>query len=128
MANALVDSSILIDYLRGHPGADDFLAEQRSQGSVATHIVAHAELLSGARDQRELDRIDVFFADFTVHDVAHDDTLRSLDLLRRYRLSHRVGWLDCLIAATAIRLGTAVATLNEKHFRIFEQLQVIRPY
>jgi predicted nucleic acid-binding protein len=51
-----------------------------------------------------------------------------LDLLAGFRLSHGVGWPDCLIAATAIRLGRPVATTNVKHFTPFPNLQVIRPY
>ncbi len=47
---------------------------------------------------------------------------------KRYSLSHGVGWPDCLIAATALRLGLPVVTLNDKRFKVFKGLRVVRPY
>jgi hypothetical protein len=41
---------------------------------------------------------------------------------------HGVGWPDCLIAATCIRLGLPLVTLNDKHFRAIRGLRVVRPY
>jgi len=43
-------------------------------------------------------------------------------------LSHNIGFLDCLIAATAIKNGLSLATLNLKHFAPFSDLQVEKPY
>lgn len=128
MAEVIIDSSIFIDYLRGHSGADDFLSEQQRQATAVTYAVAYAGVITGARNQREMNRIDGLFGDFVIHEIGQDDTSKSLALLKRFRLSGGVGWLDCLIAAAAIRLGASVATLNEKHFRAFEELRVIRPY
>ena len=35
---------------------------------------------------------------------------------------------DCLIAATCLRLGLPLVTVNDKHFRPIRRLRVIRPY
>src|SRR2546429_449874 len=56
------------------------------------------------------------------------DAAASVDLLKGFRLSHGVGWPDCLIAATALRLGWSVVTTNLKHFSPLPNLQVVRPY
>ena len=56
------------------------------------------------------------------------DSAVSIDLFKRCRLSHGVGWLDCLIAGTGMRTRLAIATLNEKHFAVFDELRVVRPY
>ena len=87
-----------------------------------------AEVLLGARDQREQDAIDQLFREFRIHLIDPDDAQLSIDLLKRHRLSRGIGWLDCLIAATALRLRLPIATLNEKHFTVFDKLTVQRPY
>lgn len=49
---------------------------------------------------------------------------RAGDMMRRYRGRHnRIGLGDYLIAATADVQGLALATLNVRHFLMFEHLQ-----
>jgi predicted nucleic acid-binding protein len=128
MIEPLIDSAIVIDHLRGHAGATGFLNAHRAAGRPVTHVVVAAEVLEGARDSREQAALKAFFADFETVLANEADSLLSLDLLAGFRLSHGVGWPDCLIAATAIRIGRPVATTNVKHFTPFPNLQVVRPY
>jgi predicted nucleic acid-binding protein len=128
MIEPLIDSAVVIDYLRGHAGATAFLNAQRAAGRPVTHVVVVAEVLEGARDATEQSALKTFFAGFDVIPANEADLLLSLDLLAGFRLSHGVGWPDCLIAATAIRSGRPVATTNVKHFTPFPNLQVLRPY
>ena len=128
MPEWIVDSSVVIDYLRGHGEAAEFLETARQAGELATHVVVVAEVLAGERDHRELETIERFLGEFRIHPIDSSDSARSIDLFKRYRLSRGVGWLDCLIAATGLRTGLRIATLNEKHFAVFEELHVVRPY
>jgi len=128
MADILVDSSIVIDHLRGHEEATRYLDQLRFAGSLATHAVVVAEVLIGARDAHEQREIDRLFHAFAVHHPNEADSALSLDLMRQSRLSSGVGWLDCLITATATRLNLAIATLNDRHFSVFRSLTTIRPY
>ncbi|MGH3563592.1 MAG: PIN domain-containing protein, partial [Mycobacterium sp.] len=49
---------------------------------------------------------------------------RAGDMMRRYRLSHnKIGLGDYLIAATADVKGLQLATLNVRHFPMFDGLQ-----
>ena len=57
-----------------------------------------------------------------------DDLVAALSLLRQHRLSASVGWADCLIAATCIRLDLPLITCNVKHFKSLRGLRIIRPY
>lgn len=93
-----------------------------------THAVVVSEVLAGARDLHEQGVIERLFQQFRIEHVNEADSALSIELLRRYRLRHGVGWLDCLVAATCLRLSLSVATLNDKHFSAFEELRVIRPY
>jgi predicted nucleic acid-binding protein len=87
-----------------------------------------AELLAGARDKREQNVIDSFLAPFTILSPTEADALLALDLFRQHRLADGVDWPDCLIAATALRLGTDVFTQNTKHFGAFAGLRAQRAY
>lgn len=128
MSSGIVDSSVLIDCLRAKPTAVAFLSSLSASGTVITHLIVAAELLAGARDLREQALIDSFLSQFQVVSPEESDGRAALGIYRKYHLSHGVDWPDCQIAATAIRLGLEVYTLNVKHFAVFPALRVIRPY
>jgi predicted nucleic acid-binding protein len=48
---------------------------------------------------------------------------RAGDLGRRWRASHRLATADLVIAATAIDRGFDLATLDVRHFPMFEALE-----
>jgi predicted nucleic acid-binding protein len=45
-----------------------------------------------------------------------------------YHLSHSLGLLDALIAASAIGLNATLLTFNEKHYRVVPGLVIRKPY
>jgi predicted nucleic acid-binding protein len=128
MSNGIIDTSVLIDCLRGKAGAVAFLNTQIAVGPMFTHVIVGAELLAGARDKREQSLIETFLTRFQILAPNESDAFAALDLYRQYHLSHGVDWPDCQIAATAIRLGHDVFTLNIKHFTAFSGLRVVRAY
>lgn len=87
-----------------------------------------AELFAGARDKAEQSHIESFLTAFTIHLPTESDAMTALDLYKQYRLSHGVDWPDCQIAATALRRGLEVFTLNVKHFAAFAGLKVVKAY
>lgn len=124
----MIDATVLIDHLRGHPDATAYLAPLVLSGAAVIHPAVLAEVLSGARDARHLRMLDIALSDLRILRVRGDDLVRTVDLVRSYRLSAGIGWPDCLIAATALRLSLPVTTLNDKHFKAIRGLRVIRPY
>ncbi len=128
MNDTIIDSSILIDFPRGKPEAEQFLTAMNAKHRLATHGAVVAEVLTGVLNKHEQAAVDKLVAIFHVHFPTARDIESSLDLLRRLRLSHGVGWLDCLIAATAARTDSTIATLDRKHFALFENLTLEFPY
>ncbi len=124
----LIDTSFLIDHLRGRPEATRFLTATRADGGLRTSVIVVAELLTGARDRREQAVIDRPLTRFRVEAIDPSDGIDALNLLRQHRLTNGIGWPDCLIAAAAIRTALPVATLNDRHFRVVPGLTVHRPY
>ncbi|MBM4087700.1 MAG: type II toxin-antitoxin system VapC family toxin [Planctomycetes bacterium] len=123
----LLDTSILVDLLRGHqparhwidsiPGPDRFV-------SVATV----AELIAGCHNSAEQRVVERETALYEILWLGERASQSALEFYKRFYLSHGVGFLDCLIAATALVDGCRVATLNLRHFGPFPGLQAERPY
>lgn len=126
MPSRLVDTVILVDYLRGSPEAQGWLGSF-STGDLAISVVTAAELLFGARDQREQRLIESELAQYAWFWISDTISTTAWEWYRQYLLSHGVGFLDCLIAASAYHHGMTIATLNEKHFNPLPDLQVERP-
>lgn len=123
----LVDTSILIDHLRGVAGATSFLAEVKSRGDeLWSVIVVRTEVLAGMRRGEErktkevLAQLDWLDVDVELADAAGE-------LARRYVKSRPgVDTVDYIVAASADALGADLATTNVKHFPMVAGLRA--PY
>ena len=120
----LLDTDILIDYLRGQVKAVAFLKKTRRHLLVSALTVA--ELHVCVREGSERQVLDDFLGLMEVVAVT-PEIARLGGLWRRdYGKSHGTGLIDALIAATAEISGCTLATLNEKHFPMLEGVLV--PY
>ncbi len=123
-APLLVDTDVIIDYLRGRADAVSYL-----EGTIVPMLISTitvAELYSGVRDGQERVALDAFIAAFTLV-VADENVAVKGGLYRRdYGKSHGVGLADALIAATAEIHGATLVTLNRKHFPMLAS--VVAPY
>ncbi len=119
----LVDSDILIAHLRGVPDARSWLREARLRSPLGISVVTVAELTGGMRsaERREVwALLNVMRPEPVTELVAR----RAGELRRRFRRSHTgIGIADYLVAATALELGAELATLNVKHFPMFDDLR-----
>ena len=120
----LIDTDVLIDYLRENALAVDFL-ENFTQLLLISSVTV-AELYAGVREGKERAALDNFIAVFEV--VPIDEKIAKLGGLYRrdYGKSHGVGLPDALIAATANIKQAKLVTLNKKHFPMLTD--VIIPY
>jgi predicted nucleic acid-binding protein len=123
----LLDTSILIDVLRGYKPARDWV-NSIPEAVQFVSVVTAAELLSGCRNRAEQRSIERELALYQVIWLDEDTSRTALQFYQRFHLSHGVGFLDCLIAATTMMLGLRLMTLNLKHFASFPNLQVEKPY
>lgn len=121
----LLDTSVVIDILRGFRPALDY---SRKQGpSPVCSEVTRVEILQGIRKGGEA-RTERLFR--TLRWVPLDEPIarRAGDLGRIYRTSHPgVGTADLIVAATAQELGLELATGNLKHFPMFRGLRAPYP-
>ena len=120
----LVDTDVLIEYLRGRGEAVEYLESLSSD--LYLSVISVAELSVGARGDEEVRSLTQFLLAFTVLPVT-EKVARLGGLYRRdFRPSHGTGLADALIAATAIENGANLVTFNRRHFPMVSRITV--PY
>lgn len=120
----LVDSDVLIDYLRGQPEAITWLEAEHEGTFVSAMSVA--ELFQGVREGSERRQLDMMLSAFTVLPITAAIAERGGLLRRQYARAHGCGLGDCLIAATAEEHDLELVTMNVRHFPML--VRVAAPY
>ncbi len=115
----LVDTSVMIDVLRGHPGATQVLRDARHGGPLHASEVTRLEVLAGMRPAEEA-ATRAFFRAFVWHAVSDDVAERAGAIGRQWLPGNRgIDVADLIIAATADLLEARLYTMNVKHFPMF---------
>jgi predicted nucleic acid-binding protein len=113
----LLDTTVLIDVLRGRSGAVERLVALRRHGDVPfTAAISVEEIHRGLRDT-ELPAAIRLFDGLRVAPIGRLEGVRAGDW-RRVHASAGVtlAQADCLIAAAAVSIGVPLATGNPKDF------------
>lgn len=122
----LVDTSVLIDYLRGVPAAADLLESERSAEALHASEISRLEVLAGMRATEEA-QTRLLLSTLRWHPVDAEVAERAGELGRAWLPSHRgIDGADLAIAATASLLDARLLTVNVRHFPMFTDLG--RPY
>lgn len=120
MAPVVLDTTVLIDHLRGLDEASSWLLGLPEAPHCSE--VTRAEILQGLRSS-ERAATEALFAGIEWVPVHEPVSRLAGELGRRYRRSHGMGTVDLLVAATAQLLGAAVATQNVRDFPMFTDLR-----
>lgn len=118
----LVDSSVLIDFLRGYGGAIEVLQRERAVAPLHASEISRLEVLAGMRPAEE-EPTRAMLSTLVWHPV--DGVVAELAgaLGRRWLSSHRtIDSADLAIAATALTVGARLLTKNVRHFPMFADL------
>lgn len=120
----MLDTNVLIDYLRNHPEAINYL-ENLPQTPVVSAVTA-AELYAGVREGKERKILDELIKNSTIVSITEEIAVSGGLYRRDYLKSHGVGLADAIIAATAEAENATLVTLNKKHFPMLRKVFV--PY
>src|SRR5262245_13209031 len=102
-APLLIDTDVLIDYLRGRTEAVEYI--DTLGGPLFLSVITVAELYAGVRDGAERAKLDTFVSAFGIIPVDPDIATTGGLYRRDYGKSHGTGLADALIAATATLRG-----------------------
>jgi predicted nucleic acid-binding protein len=124
----LVDSDVLIWFLRGHLGA---VKRLNQLPKLSISAVTYMELVQGMRNKQELQALQRTIKDYQWEILLLDQTISpvAMNYVETYFHSHSLRLADALIAATAVQHGLTVLTANSKHYQMIERLiiEVFRP-
>ena len=130
----LLDTTILVDYLRRYAPAVSFVDSLMARTSAREHergvisFVTALELYIGAGTKRDQEIVAYLLSRFRVIAAETDTALKSITIMKEYFLTSRIDLADCIIAATAGMHGYILLTRNMKHFSVVEGLRVEVPY
>ena len=122
----LLDTAIIVDILRDHPPAVSWL--QAQQELLGLSPVVWLEVIEGATNKLDQKRAAQLLARFERIEVAPADFDWAIRGALALRLSHNIDMMDCLIAASAHRLGLPLFTRNFKHFQPLIGPLALKPY
>jgi predicted nucleic acid-binding protein len=112
----LLDSTGLIDWLKGRPGAARTLEELAIENVLAVNAVSVAEVYAGIKD-KDLPMTDRLFAGFDYWQIDH--LTARLAGTYRYEYARRglsMSITDMLLAAHAVNMDATLVTGNLRHF------------
>ena len=121
--NYILDTCILVDYLRGEPSVYDlFVRDKEIKLSMST--ITMMELMLGALNKREVNYIQKAFREIDIIYIDEDISKMAERLVIQYSKSHNLQIDDALIAATSIKMNTKLITYNIADFRYIPEIQL----
>jgi len=120
----LIDTDVLIEYLRGSPVVRRLMDEIRN-GDIKAYFstITETELYSGSRNEREDARIAALLSFLTRVDVDGNAAVVSGKLRYKYR-ARKLETPDAIIAGTAQMLNVKLATFNKRHFEMITEIEL----
>ena len=122
MASVLLDTTVLIDLLRGRPGAVSRLRALRSAGD-RPHVCAInvEEVVRGIRGEAETEAATRLFDGLEMVALAREEGQLAGEWRRTFgSRGVTLTQADCLIAAAAVSIGGRLATGNPADFPMTE--------
>jgi predicted nucleic acid-binding protein len=117
----VLDTDVVIDYLRGQPDAVLFF-KNNSDRSILSAIVV-AELYAGVRGDSEEQMLDKLLSIHPIIPVTTEIAKAGGLLRRKFGKSHGVDVADAILAATTQAAEAELATLNVRHYPMFPGLR-----
>ena len=118
----LCDTCVIIDFMSGRSQVLDDLIN--NDVTLFVNSIIEMELLQGARDKNELQRIEKKLGAFRLLNMQQTIFDLATQFIREYRLSHGLALPDAVIGATAIYYQIPLFTYNRKDFRFLPAIQL----
>lgn len=123
MKPVLVDTDVLIDFLRGCAEAVNWIDQLQVRPLIS--VITIAELRSGmkANEEPALNRL---IGGLITCEITSKIARLGGDFRRQFGPSHGTGLADALIAATAVSEDAHLTTFNVRHFPMLDNVN--QPY
>ena len=120
----LIDTDVLIWYLKGNPNARHQIA---AVNKFNISVVSYMELVQGMRNKNELNLLRRALRSWNakIIYISEDISAKAMFYVEQYYLSHALQLADALIGATAIANGFDIMTANTKNYRFLSDIPLI---
>lgn len=127
----ICDTDVMIDYfdqtnLR-HANTSSILENKIRLDNIILPAITKMELLLGATNKGDLNRINKEISRFSIALINDDITLQAFSLIQKYSLSHGLSLPDSIIASTAIITDLKLFTYNVKDYNFISELTLYNP-
>lgn len=123
MKSVLIDTDILINFLRGRKAARDFLLNNLEESVFYCSAITVAEIFSGMKDHEKEKTAELIDSLNTV-DVTREIAEKAGEY-KRHEKKQVLELDDCLIASTAFVKKAVLATGNAKHYPMTDIKKII---
>ena len=123
----IVDSDVMIDFLRGYPPAIKWLQANRDEEIVLPGFVV-MELIQGCRNKSEQKTLEKRLKDYGIIWASADACNEALSAFANAYFTHHLGLLDAIIGQMALELNCPLYTFNRRHYEGVLNLKIIEPY
>jgi len=122
--NILVDTSVIIDFLRKTNKKSTYLWSIKSVGSkTLVSSVTVFELYAGAITEKHIEDLKNMMDWFEIIPFSDRIARRSANIYKNLKARNQIiEFRDIFIGATAIELSSSIATLNKRHFERIESI------
>lgn len=119
----IIDTDVLIWYMKGNNNARKSI-ENLSNFYIS--VVTYIELVQGMRNKNELNilRRALNNWDSKILYISEEISVKAMFFVEQHYLSHSIRLADALISATAISYGLPVLTGNDKHYKVFKDIEI----
>ena len=129
MTGMLLDTTVLIDLLRGNTNAATFVDSVLAAGTpLFVSVISAMELVVGCRNKLEVTRAQKLISSFALLHLHPAESSQAYELVLSYSKSHGLAIPDALIAAAALVHELELVSDNVRHFGMIPDLRVRRPY
>lgn len=123
-----IDTSVLIDHFRKRGNEESLFFQLTTQyKAFGASVIVHYEIMLGATEAQE-QYWNNLFADFMIFPHTYNVNATLISIAKHLKKkSQDIGFRDMIIASSALFLNCPLATINHKHFKNIEGLQLITP-
>lgn len=120
----LIDTDVIIWYMRGYESAAKFLSRH---SGFRISAVTYIELIQGMRNKAELKSLRTALTLWKTPVLPIDEAIstQAMRLVESHFHSHALELADALIAATALHHTLPLATGNAKHYKVIKELKTV---
>lgn len=122
----LIDSDILIDFLRGRLEAQKFFNQFKPPFYIS--YISKFEILAGSVNKTEMKLYEDFLSHFILLPITNEIIELAFQIFKEHFLRSKIGWQDAIIAASAIYYNIPLISRNKKHYAPITRLNFRAPY